>query len=48
MRRIPLGLLRTRRERPRRRCAAKKSDELAPFHAAIALSFRSMPMRLRP
>jgi hypothetical protein len=28
----PLALLRTRRERPRRRRTAKQSDELAPFH----------------
>src|SRR5262249_48636300 len=27
-----LGLLRPRRERPRRRCAAEQRDELAPFH----------------
>jgi hypothetical protein len=27
----PLALLRLRRERPRRRCAAEQSDELAAF-----------------
>ena len=30
----PLGLLRVRRERPRRRRAADQRDELAPSHGA--------------
>src|SRR5262249_4284934 len=29
----PAGLLSPRRERPRRRCAAEKCDEVAPFHS---------------
>src|SRR5262245_38270383 len=29
----PLGLLRMRRERPRRGCAAEQRDELAPLHS---------------
>ena len=33
----PLGLLRTRRERPRRRRAAEKRDELAPARASPRL-----------
>ena len=33
MRRIRVGLLRARRERPRRRRAAEQRDELAPFHS---------------
>src|SRR5262249_59158761 len=37
-------LLRTRRERPRRRRAAEKSDELAPDHS-ITLSARASSVR---
>jgi hypothetical protein len=33
----PLGLLRARRARPRRRCTAEDRDELAPFPASIAM-----------
>jgi hypothetical protein len=38
----PLGLLRPRRERPRRRRAAEERDDLAPSHHSITSSVRAI------
>ena len=41
----PLGLLRARRERPRRRRAAEQRDELAPLHVWMAPAWQEIIWR---
>src|SRR5262245_21073145 len=44
-----LGLLRARRDRPRRRRAAEQRDELAPLHSITSSAMASSPGgKLRP